>query len=193
MVKEIVTIDYAATVKAAVDLMNKHAIGCLIVVERGTPVGIVTERDILKRVIPRLEGTGKIRVKQIMSEPLVVGNPDMSVNKALGFLFKKRIKKLPVVEGDRLVGLVTLTDLLRSPNNSGARPQGRWWVGSPASPPPRRRSSRSPSGTGMAVTPSGARVGSSPASPRSTRRTRFSTSWPLRPSLGSGPAPRQPS
>ncbi|MFQ6073791.1 MAG: cyclic nucleotide-binding/CBS domain-containing protein [Candidatus Bathyarchaeia archaeon] len=116
MVKSVVTVGARANVKKAVELMNKHEIGCLIVVERGKAVGIVTERDILKRVIPRSEPPEKIRVSKIMSKPLLVGKPQMDLSEAAELMFKKKIKKLPVAENGHLVGLVTLTDLVRSPN-----------------------------------------------------------------------------
>lgn len=116
MVKSVISVEAKATVKTAVELMNKHEIGCLIVAERGKALGIVTERDILKRVIPKLEDPEKMKVSEIMSKPLSVGKPQMDISKAVEIMFKKKIKKLPVVEHGRLVGLVTLTDLVRSPN-----------------------------------------------------------------------------
>jgi len=116
MVKDVFTVEAKVTVEEAVELMNRHEIGCLIVVERGKPIGIVTERDILKRVIPKREDPGKIKVSKIMSTPLLVGKPQMGVSEAVKIMFKHKIKKLPVVEHGDLVGLVTLTDLLRSPN-----------------------------------------------------------------------------
>ena len=116
MVDSVITVEAKATVKTAVGLMNKHEIGCLVVVERGKPIGIVTERDILKRVIPKSKDPAKIKVSKIMSKPLLAGKPEMDISKAVKTMFKQKIKKLPVVERGRLVGLVTLTDLVRSPN-----------------------------------------------------------------------------
>jgi len=52
MVQKVITIGADATVRDAVNLMNKHDIGCLLIVENGKPVGIVTERDMLKRILP---------------------------------------------------------------------------------------------------------------------------------------------
>jgi len=113
MVEEVVTVDADATVQEAVELMNKHEIGCLIVMLRGKPVGIVTERDMLKRVLAKATDPEKIKVSEIMSAPLIVGKPDMEVENAVRLMFKTKIKKLPVVQRGRLVGLVTLTDLTR--------------------------------------------------------------------------------
>jgi len=76
----------------------------------------VTERDVLKRVISKPEDPEKTKVSKIMSKPLLVGKPQMDISKAVKIMFKQKIKKLPVVEHERLVGLVTLTDLIRSPD-----------------------------------------------------------------------------
>jgi CBS domain-containing protein len=113
MVEEVVTVDADATVQEAVDLMNKHEIGCLIVVLRGKPVGIITERDMLTRVLAKSIDPEKIKVSEIMSVPLIVGKREMEVEDAVKLMFKTKIKKLPVVQRGRLVGLVTLTDLTR--------------------------------------------------------------------------------
>ena len=113
MVEEVVTVETEATVQEAVDLMNKHEIGCLVVVLKGKPVGIITERDLLKRVLAQSRDPEKIKVPEIMSAPLIVGKPEMKIENAVKLMFKSKIKKLPVVQKGRLVGLVTLTDLTR--------------------------------------------------------------------------------
>ena len=113
MVEEVVTVEADATVQEAVDLMNKYEIGCLIVVLKGKPVGIVTERDMLSRVLAKSRDPGKIEVSEVMSTPLIVGKPEMEVEDAVRLMFKMKIKKLPVVYRRRLLGLVTLTDLTR--------------------------------------------------------------------------------
>jgi Predicted signal-transduction protein containing cAMP-binding and CBS domains len=114
MVEDVITVEEKATIKKAVELMNKHEIGCLIVVKRGKPAGIVTERDMLKRILLESKDPEKIKVNEIMSEPLVVGKPQMDIEDAVRLMFKRNIKKLPVADEGNLVGLVTLTDLVRS-------------------------------------------------------------------------------
>ena len=114
MVEDVITVEEKATIKKAVELMNKHEIGCLIVVKRGKPAGIVTERDMLKRILLESKNPQKIKVNEIMSEPLVVGKPQMDIEDAVRLMFKRNIKKLPVADEGHLVGLVTLTDLVRS-------------------------------------------------------------------------------
>lgn len=113
MVKEVITVDGESTVKEAADIMNRFEIGCLIVTKDGKAVGILTERDLLKRVVSRTKNPQKTKVKTVMSKPLIVVEPDMELEEAAKLMFKLKIKKLPVVENGRLMGLVTLTDLAR--------------------------------------------------------------------------------
>ncbi len=113
MVQEIIKIRADATVKEAVEMMNKHGIGCLIAIKNGKPIGIMTERDILKRVIPESKNPEKAQVSEVMSTPLIAGGPDMYVEDAARLMFKKNIKKLPIMENGKLVGLLTLSDIAR--------------------------------------------------------------------------------
>lgn len=113
MVKEVVTIDDGVTVKEAVDVMNKFEIGCLIAVRKGKAMGILTERDILKRIVAGAKDAKKTKVKDVMTSPLVVAEPSMDLGEAVKLMFQMKIKKLPVVDGKRLVGLVSLTDIAR--------------------------------------------------------------------------------
>ena len=113
MVKEVITIDENSSVKEAAEIMNKFEIGCLIAVSKKKAVGIVTERDMLKRVVAESRDASKNKVKDIMSSPLVVVEPNMDLEEAVKLMFQMKIKKLPVVEEKRLVGLVSLTDIAR--------------------------------------------------------------------------------
>jgi len=113
MVKEVITIDENSTVKEAAEIMNKFEIGCLIAVRKGKAMGIITERDLLKRVVAEAKDANKTKVKDVMSSPLVVVEPKMDLEEAVKLMFQMKIKKLPVVDGKRLVGLVSLTDIAR--------------------------------------------------------------------------------
>jgi CBS domain-containing protein len=95
------------------DVMVEEVIGCLITMKRGKPSGILTERDLLRRVLAESKDPAVIKVSEVMSKPLVVGKPHMDVEDAARLMFKMKIKKLPVVEKGRLCGLITLTDLVR--------------------------------------------------------------------------------
>lgn len=113
MVKEVITIDYSSTVKEAAEVMNKFEIGCLIAVRKRKAVGIVTERDLLKRVVAEAKNATKTKVKDIMSSPLVVVEPNTDLEETVKLMFQMKIKKLPVVDGKRLIGLISLTDIAR--------------------------------------------------------------------------------
>ena len=113
MVEDVVTVEDDVTVKKAVAIMNKYEIGCLIVTKRGKPVGIVTERDMLTRVLAESRNPERTKIADIVSRPLVIAEPDMDLEEAARLMFKMKVKKLPVVSDGRLVGLVTLTDLAR--------------------------------------------------------------------------------
>ena len=113
MVKEVITIDENSTVKEAAEVMNKFEIGCLIAIRKEKAMGIITERDLLKRVVAEAKAANKTKVKEVMSSPLVVVEPSMELEEAVKLMFQMKIKKLPVVESKRLVGLVTLTDIAR--------------------------------------------------------------------------------
>lgn len=113
MIERVISIEIDATVREAVRQMNKHEIGCLIVTKEREVVGIVTERDVLKRLVLKSKNPEVIRVSEIMSKPLIVGGPDMYVEDAIRLMLKKKIKKLPITKDGELIGLVTLTDIAR--------------------------------------------------------------------------------
>lgn len=114
MVHKVVTIKSSATVKEAARLMNRHEIGCLIVVKEGKVVGIMTERDLLRKVVERSRNSRNTKVQEIMSKRLVVGSPHMEIPDAVRMMLQKKIKKLPIVVQGKLVGLITLTDIART-------------------------------------------------------------------------------
>ncbi len=115
MVGQVISVSEMATVKEAAELMNLHEIGCLIVVNNGNPIGIVTEKDMMKRVILGSVDPEKTKVSVIMSSPLIMVDSQMKLEEASKIMRERKIKKLPVIENRRLVGLVTITDIVRSP------------------------------------------------------------------------------
>ena len=114
MTKNVMKIESSAPAKKAAELMAKYDIGCLIVMNDGKPIGIVTERDMLKRVLLQFKDLRMTRVDDIMSTPLIASNPETELAEALRLMNERRIKKLPIVEEDVLIGLLTLTDVVRS-------------------------------------------------------------------------------
>ena len=113
MVTNVVTVDVGVNVRKAVERMNNQEIGCLVVLEKGNFAGILTERDVLKRVVAEARNPEKTLVGDVMSKPLIVVDPDASLEEALELMFEKRVKKLTVVKDKELVGLITMTDIAR--------------------------------------------------------------------------------
>lgn len=114
MTKPVKTVGVDANVREVVQKMSEFKIGSIVVVEGKKPVGIVTERDILQKIVAPCLDPNKVGVKKIMSSPLVTANPEVSVEKAARLMAKKKIKTLPIVEDDKLVGIVTSMDLIRA-------------------------------------------------------------------------------
>jgi CBS domain-containing protein len=114
MVNKVITIPSDATVKEAARIMNKHEIGCLIAVKKGDALGIITERDLLKKIVEQTKSPQKTKVREIMSKRLIVGAPQMEVADAVRLMLQKKIKKLPIIKDGKMVGLVTLTDIART-------------------------------------------------------------------------------
>lgn len=114
MIKEVVTLEGKVTVQEVLTIMNEREIGAVIVVQDENPIGIMTERDMLKRVLLESKDPKTTIAFQIMSAPLLFGDPNMSVQDAVKHMTERKIKKLPIIEGGRLVGMITLTDLARS-------------------------------------------------------------------------------
>jgi CBS domain-containing protein len=113
MVDKVITTTRHSTVEEAVRLMNEHEIGCLIVTDNKKPIGIITERDLLKRISAKSQDLKKIRVEEVMSAPLISVEPNVEIGDASRLMFQKNIKKMPIVREGKLLGLVTLTDILR--------------------------------------------------------------------------------
>jgi predicted transcriptional regulator len=113
MVRKVITTKRDSTLEEAVKLMNEHEIGCLIVTENDQPVGILTERDLLKRILAKSENLKKTRVEEVMSSPLISVEPTVQIGDVSKLMFEKNIKKMPIIKKGELLGLVTLTDILR--------------------------------------------------------------------------------
>jgi CBS domain-containing protein len=112
MRRKVYTVEPHATVAEALEIMAKRAIGSVVVVKDGRPVGMVTERDIIGNLAKR-RNILDMNVRKIMSKPLISVTPETSVVRALQTMKKKNIRRLTVVSGGRLVGIVTIhKDLL---------------------------------------------------------------------------------
>jgi len=99
--------------KKAAEIMNSNKIGCLVVVEGdGDIVGIITERDILEDVVAVGKSSDQVLVKDAMKKDVIFTSPEASLEEAADLMNKNKIKKLPVIENGKLVGIITASDLI---------------------------------------------------------------------------------
>jgi CBS domain-containing protein len=114
MTANVKTVRPFSTVKEVVQKMNKFGIGSVVVVEEDRPVGIITERDIMRNIAERFFDPSLVKAKDIMSTQLVTISGDVSFEEAARLMASRKIKKLPVVEDQKLVGIVTSMDVMRA-------------------------------------------------------------------------------
>jgi CBS domain-containing protein len=113
MVEDVKTMSSGESILKATEMMNDSEIGCVIVTEKGKPVGIVTERDILNKVVFNRRNPAETKLKDVMSKPLVTVDPQVKITEAVQVMIRKKIKKLVVAKGDDLLGILSLTDLIQ--------------------------------------------------------------------------------
>jgi CBS domain-containing protein len=112
MTKDVLTVDANKTVLEAAVLMSKNDVGDLVVMENDMPVGIVTERDFVRRVIA-MEKSTDAKVSEVMSTPLRVIDPEAPIKEAARRMVNKGIRRLVVIKDNKLVGIITATDFAR--------------------------------------------------------------------------------
>ena len=111
----VITMRSNAKVSEAASAMCAHNIGSLVVVDRNEkPIGIITERDMIRKVVVTSKNPKSVDVTQIMSSPLVTGNPNMDLEDSAKLMINKKIKRLPIIDQGKIVGIVTFTDLIRA-------------------------------------------------------------------------------
>jgi len=111
MTKNVVTIEADASVFDACMMYKEKKVGCLVVVDDETCVGIVTERDLIERSICQRRDPEKTKVSEIMSQNIKVVYDLDTAEKALETMKQYKIKKLPVISSEKVVGIVTITDI----------------------------------------------------------------------------------
>lgn len=112
MSKEIKAVRPDTLVKEVVATMNKFDIGSIVVVKGDRPVGIITERDILRRIVEPCLAPETLRAREVMTSPVVSIDANTSIDEAANAMAKKGIKRLLVLEGEKLVGILTFTDIV---------------------------------------------------------------------------------
>src|SRR3989440_11993673 len=108
-----VTIAAGATAAEAAKIMRDKDIGSLVVVDRGNPTGIVTERDLVTKVAASDLQPSRVLVRDIMTSPVVVVHPHEEVAEAAKLMSQRKIRRLPVVQEGKLVGMITENDIIR--------------------------------------------------------------------------------
>jgi CBS domain-containing protein len=106
------TISPEATVYEAIEQMSEKHVGALVVLSAGHLAGIITERDYARKVILKGRQSRETLVREIMSAPVVVVTPDRTIAECMDLVTSRRIRHLPVMEGDRVVGMVSIGDLV---------------------------------------------------------------------------------
>ena len=112
MTENVVTIDGNKTVNEAAALMTQNDVGDLVIMDGNTPVGIITERDFVRRILAVGKSAGTT-VSEVMSSPLKVIDPEAPIKEAARIMVKKRIRRLPVIKDNKLVGIITAADFAR--------------------------------------------------------------------------------
>ncbi|RLG31301.1 hypothetical protein DRN98_06665 [Methanosarcinales archaeon] len=108
----IITEDGDTTVDIGASILEAMGVGSLVVTEKGVPVGIVTERDMALKVLSKNRPASEVKLKEIMSSPLVTVNADASIDDAGKLMADKGVRRLLVLDDGEIIGIVTVRDLL---------------------------------------------------------------------------------
>lgn len=113
MTKEIVTVETDRSALEAAKLMAERGISSLFVVKDGNPVGIVSERDFIKKICAKELDVAKVKAGEIMSKILTTATPDTSIEVAVQRMVNHKIRRLPIMDAGKVVGIITVTDLAK--------------------------------------------------------------------------------
>ena len=111
---QLFTVAPEASVQEALELMVEKSISSLPVTRDGELVGIVSERDYIRKAVPRRIVPWEIRVQDIMTEPVICVTRETTIQECMERMSSNRIRHLPVVEGPRLVGMLSISDIVRA-------------------------------------------------------------------------------
>lgn len=92
--------------------MTEHKIGSLVIIKNDKPIGIVTERDMVQKLMSKGIAPDSVMLKDVMSQPLIIIKPDESLSSAAQKMLEKDIRRLPVVEDGKLLGIITDADMI---------------------------------------------------------------------------------
>jgi CBS domain-containing protein len=111
--REVYTIEPGARVFDALKLMADKGVGALIVTEGGRIAGVISERDYARKVILLGKSSHELQVREIMTGKVITVDPGQSVEECMALMTEKRIRHLPVTEGERLIGVLSIGDLVK--------------------------------------------------------------------------------
>ena len=111
---QVISIAPDASVLDAIKLMAEEGIGALIVLDRGTLAGIVSERDYARKVILKGRSSEATAVADIMSSKVLTTTTDATVDRCMAMMTDKRCRHLPVVEEDKVIGMISIGDLVQA-------------------------------------------------------------------------------
>jgi CBS domain-containing protein len=112
MSRPIITEDEETPVTKIAEDMEELGIGSVVITKEGKPTGIITERDIALKALLKNKRASEVKAKEIMSFPLATIEPEATIEEACQLAARKRIKRLPVVDNDVAIGIVSIRDLL---------------------------------------------------------------------------------
>ena len=113
MDRNVIILDEGKTCMDAIKAMMEKKVWSVVVSRNGLPVGVVTERDIIRRVISKGRDVNRVRLGDIMSTPLVTIGPDEPIGRAMELMVTKEIRRIYVVEEGRIIGRITQTEAFR--------------------------------------------------------------------------------
>jgi len=112
MSKDVKVVGADSSVKEVVAAMNKFNIGSIVVVQSERPVGVISERDILRRVVEPSLAPATLTARQVMTSPVITISETATLDEAARLMAKKNVRKLPVMNKEKLVGILTFTDIV---------------------------------------------------------------------------------
>lgn len=112
MSKDVKAVRPDSSVKDVVAAMNRFNVGSIIVVQGGRPVGVISERDILRRVVEPCLSPETLTAGQVMTSPVHTISETASIDEAAKLMVEKKIRKIPVMSKEKLVGIITFTDIV---------------------------------------------------------------------------------
>ncbi len=114
MSSPVITVNEETNVRDSAILMTDKGIGSLIVLEDGKPVGIVTKRDMIKRIVSECKDPCGTKIRDIMTSPVITTSKDVGILSAMRTMREHQISQLLVLDGDRMVGVISERDLIKA-------------------------------------------------------------------------------